>query len=164
MKTGQSEPDPNPANDSSGSTTNVAAAADLAIDTSVDRADALVGETVTFTVRATNRGPSAATGVTITGTLTPGLTLISATPSQGTFDGNVWTVGALDASAEATLTVVAQLDAAGAQVANARVAAQDRDRPEPAQQQRRGAGQRRGQRRPAGDEGREQRGAGRRAR
>ena len=59
VKTGQSEPDPNPANDSGGSTTNVAAAADLAIDTSVDRAEALVGETVTFTVRATNRGPSA---------------------------------------------------------------------------------------------------------
>ena len=63
VKTGQSEPDPNLANDSSGSTTNVAAAADFAIDTSVDRAAALVGETVTFTVQANNRGPSAATGV-----------------------------------------------------------------------------------------------------
>ena len=131
VKTGQSEPDPNPANDSGGSTTNVAAAADLAIDTSVDRADALVGETVTFTVRATNRGPSAATGVTITGTLTPGLTITSATPSQGTFEGGLWTVGALDAGAEATLTLVTRLDAAGAQVTNAKVTAQVEIDPNP---------------------------------
>jgi uncharacterized repeat protein (TIGR01451 family) len=106
VKTGQSEPDPNPANDSGGSTTNVAAAADLAIDTSVDRADALVGETVTFIVRATNRGPSAATGVAIAETLTPGLTVTSSTPSQGSFAGGLWTVGAMDA-ARVTLTLVA---------------------------------------------------------
>ena len=132
VKTGQSEPDPNQANDSSGSTTNVAAAADLAIDTSVDRADALVGETVTFTVTATNRGPSAATGITITETTTPGLTITSATPSQGTtFDAGLWTVGALDAGAEVTLTLVTRLDAAGAQVTNARVTAQIEIDPNP---------------------------------
>jgi uncharacterized repeat protein (TIGR01451 family) len=131
VKTGQSEPDPNPANDSGGSTTNVAAAADLAIDTSVDRGEALVGETVTFIVRATNRGPSEATGVTITGTLTPGLTILDATPSQGTFNGILWTVGALDASAEATLTLVARLDAAGAQVTDAKVATQTEIDPNP---------------------------------
>ena len=132
VKTGQSEPDPNLANDSSGSTTNVAAAADLAIDTTVDRAEALVGETVTFTVRATNRGPSAATGVTITETTTPGLTITSATPSQGTtFDAGLWTVGALDAGAEVTLTLVTRLDAAGAQVTNAKVTAQVEIDPNP---------------------------------
>ena len=42
----------------------------------VDRSDVLVGETVTFTVRAINRGPSPATGVVITDALPPGLTLI----------------------------------------------------------------------------------------
>ena len=131
VKTGQSEPDPNPANDSAGSTTNVAAAADLAIDTSVDRADALVGETVTFIVRATNRGPSAATGVAITETLTPGLTITSSTPSQGAFVGSLWTVGAIDAGAEATLTLVARLDAAGAQVTDGKVAAQVEIDPNP---------------------------------
>ena len=68
----------------------------------------LVGETVTFTVRAINRGPSPATGVVITDALPAGLTLITPTPSQGTYAGGVWTVGSLAAPAVATLTLVAQ--------------------------------------------------------
>ena len=38
----------------------------------VDRSDVLVGETVTFTVRAINRGPSPATGLVLTDALPPG--------------------------------------------------------------------------------------------
>ena len=162
VKTGQSEPDPNPANDSSGSTTNVAAAADLAIDTSVDRGEALVGETVTFTVRATNRGPSAATGVTITETTDAGpddhlRDAVARHLRRGPLDRRRARRGRRgDADPRHAARRgwrpghQRQGDGAG------------RDRPEPAQQQRRGAGQRRGRGRPAGDEGGEQPGAGRR--
>ena len=86
VKTGQNEPDPNTANDSSSGTTNAVPAADVSIDKTVDRSDPLVGTTVTFTVRAANSGPSGATGVTIADTLPAGLTFVSATPSQGWYD------------------------------------------------------------------------------
>ena len=98
-KTGQTEPDPNTEQRLGGAITSAAPAADVLVVKNVDRSDVLVGETVTFTVRAINRGPSPATGVVITDALPAGLTLITATPSQGTYDGSVWTVGALAAPA-----------------------------------------------------------------
>ena len=87
VKTGQNEPDPNTNNDSGGTITSTAPAADVLVLKNVDRSEVLVGESVTFTVRAINRGPSPATGVVITDALPAGLTLITPTPSQGTYDG-----------------------------------------------------------------------------
>ena len=54
-----------------------------------------VGDTITFTVTLTNNGPDAATGVQVTDLLPAGLTFVSATPSQGTYDSatGVWDVG-----------------------------------------------------------------------
>ena len=133
VKTGQNEPDPNTANDSAAGTTNAVPSADLSVDKDVDRSDALVGETVTFTVRATNRGPSVATGVSIADTLPTGLTFVSATASHGSYDAGtgLWTVGALDLLAEATLTLVASVDQPGALANNAAVASQDQVDPNP---------------------------------
>ena len=132
VKTGQTEPDPNPSNDSGGTITSTAPAADVLVVKNVDRSEVLVGETVTFTVRAINRGPSPATGVVITDALPPGLTLITPTPSPGTsLCGGVWTVGSLAAPAVATLTLVAQVDAPGALVNNAAVTAQTEADPDP---------------------------------
>ena len=131
VKTGQNEPDPNTNNDSGGTITSTAPAADVLVVKNVDRSNVLVGETVTFTVRAINRGPSPATGVVITDALPAGLTLITPTPSQGTYAGGVWTVGSLAAPAVATLTLVARVDAAGALVNNAAVTAQDQADPDP---------------------------------
>ena len=131
VKTGQNEPDPNPSNDSGGTITSTAPAADVLVVKNVDRSDVLVGETVTFTVRAINRGPSPATGVVITDALPAGLTLITPTPSQGTYAGGVWTVGSLAAPAVATLTLVARVDATGALVNNAAVTAQTEADPDP---------------------------------
>ena len=160
VKTGQNEPDPNTNNDSGGTITSTAPAADVLVVKNVDRSDVLVGETVTFTVRAINRGPSPATGVVITDALPAGLTLITPTPSQGTYADGVWTVGSLAAPAVATLTLVARVDATGALVNNAAVTAQDRGRPGSAQQQRRRLGERGGGGRSARDEGGERPGAG----
>ena len=72
-----------------------------------------MGSTVTFIVTATNRGPTGATGVVVTDALPAGLTLVSATPSQGTYTAPTWTVGALAANASATLIVVATVDTPG---------------------------------------------------
>ncbi len=133
VKTGQNEPDPIVGNDSAAARTTATPAADLEVDKEVDRHDALVGETLTFTVRATNRGPSPATGVTIADALPAGLSFVSAAPSQGSYDTatGIWTVGALDSPAQATLTLVARVDQPGALANNASMASQDQIDPNP---------------------------------
>ena len=52
-----------------------------------------VGDQITFTVTLSNQGPDAATGVQVTDLLPAGLTFVSATPSQGTYNNvsGVWT-------------------------------------------------------------------------
>ena len=64
-----------------------------------------VGTNVTFTITATNLGPNAATGVQVRDLLPPGLTFVSATPSQGTYTPGtgVWDIGNLALNATATL-------------------------------------------------------------
>ena len=72
------EPDPVLSNNSSSAVLNVAENADVGVDIAVDQPAPLVGENVTFTVTATNRGPSPATGVVVADLLSQGLTLVSA--------------------------------------------------------------------------------------
>ena len=123
-----------------------------------------MGETLTFTVRATNRGPSPATGVTIADALPAGLSFVSAAPSQGSYDTatGIWTVGALDCSC------AGDADAGGDGRPARRIREQrfhgvaGPDRSEPDQQQRCRVGQCRACGRPSRDQGREQRGTWRR--
>ena len=58
-----------------------------------------MGDTITYTVTLIDDGPDAATGVTVTDLLPAGLTFVSATPSQGTYDPatGLWTVGTVNA-------------------------------------------------------------------
>ena len=132
VKTAQNEPDPEPGDDSGGATLTGAPSADIWVDKSVDRNIALVGENVTFTVKVTNRGPSAASGVEIDDALPAGLALVSATPSQGTYNPatGVWTVGSLTATGQATLTMVTTLTQAGAIVNQAAIRASDQHDPD----------------------------------
>jgi LPXTG-site transpeptidase (sortase) family protein len=63
---------------------------------------------VTFTITATNNGPSNATGVQVTDLLPAGLALVSATPSPGTtYVAGIWDVGALNNGSSATLLIIA---------------------------------------------------------
>jgi len=104
--------DPDPSDNSSDTSTDVAAAADIAIDKVVDDGAPTVGDTITFTITATNNGPDAATGVTVTDPLPAGLTFVSATASQGAYVAGtgVWTVGTLANGATATLDIQATVD------------------------------------------------------
>ena len=79
---------------------------DLELTKAVLSADPhVVGGHVRYRVTLTNQGPGRATGVDVTDQLPAGLTLVSATPSQGTYAAatGLWTVGTLDAGASATL-------------------------------------------------------------
>jgi uncharacterized repeat protein (TIGR01451 family) len=104
------EPDTTTANDTSLVTTTVIPVADLSVIIAADQSQVTSGQQVTFTVTVTNDGPSPATGVTLDDTFTGGVTIVSATPSQGSVsEGN----GSLTASfgdmapgSTATLTVV----------------------------------------------------------
>src|SRR5262249_31032596 len=69
-----------------------------------------VGDTITFTVTLTNAGPNGASNVEVTDLLPTGLTLVSATPSQGTYISGVWAVGSVARLGQAKLTLTATVD------------------------------------------------------
>ena len=97
--------DPNTANNSA-SATVTPQQADLAVVKTVNNPTPNVGTTITFTITLTNAGPDTATGVAVTDLLPAGLTFVSATPSQGTYNpgDGAWTVGTLSTEHAATLT------------------------------------------------------------
>ena len=68
--------------------------ADLAVTKSVDNAAPRLGTNVTFTINLHNIGPDAATHVAVADLLPPGLSYVSALPSQGNYDPSTgtWTV------------------------------------------------------------------------
>ena len=107
-KTAETEVDPNPGNDSA-SATVTPVSADIAITKTVDNPAPSLNSKVTFTLTATNNGPSSATGVVVTDQLPSGLMYFSSLPSVGTYDSTtgVWNVGGLANGTNATLTLVA---------------------------------------------------------
>src|SRR5262249_25745114 len=92
--------DPNPANNSSTASTN-RQQADLQLGKVVSNPRPNVGDIITFTVTLTDNGPSNATNVSVTDLLPAGLTLVNASPSQGSYSPatGVWTVGSLASGA-----------------------------------------------------------------
>jgi len=86
-----------------------------------------VGDNVTFTITASNSGPSNATGVKVTDTLPAGYTFVSATPSTGTWLAPEWTIGNLANGANATLTVIAKVNATGSYANTASITGEQND-------------------------------------
>ncbi|HSS60120.1 MAG TPA: sortase [Candidatus Limnocylindrales bacterium] len=99
----------NTTNDTASNPTNIVSSADIAIAKSVGNATPNQGTNVTFTITATNNGPSDATGVQVTDLLPAGLTFVSATPSAGTYTAGtgVWNIGAIGNGGSETLSLVA---------------------------------------------------------
>jgi uncharacterized repeat protein (TIGR01451 family) len=83
---------------------------DLAIGLAGAPNPVLVGQTLSYTVSVTNKGPANATGVLLTNTIPAGMTFISAVPSQGVVTstlGNVVvaSLGGVTNGGRATLTI-----------------------------------------------------------
>ncbi|MBK8444909.1 MAG: DUF11 domain-containing protein [Sphingobacteriales bacterium] len=82
---------------------------DLALDKSIDKTIAQIGEQVTFTITITNEGGTDASGVSVSDVLPTGISYVSSSASQGSYDSatGVWTVGDFLANdAPKTLTIV----------------------------------------------------------
>ncbi|GIW35498.1 hypothetical protein [Meiothermus sp.] len=108
--------------------------ADLSISKTVSRAQASVGDRVTYTLTLVNNGPDAATNVVLTDTLPAGLASITA--EGATLQGNTltWTVGSLPSGARRNFTVQATATQAGTLVNSAEVRLRETD-PDPANNQ-----------------------------
>ena len=100
-------------NDGSQTSLTVSSSSDLAVTKTVNNASPTVGTNVTFTITATNNGPSTATVVSVADGLPSGYTFVSASPSVGTYTAPTWTIGNLANGANATLTIIATVNATG---------------------------------------------------
>ncbi len=101
-------------------------AADIVVEKGVSPRTVFVGDEATFGISVWNYGPDASGPVVVNDLLPAGLTLVSATPSIGTYDAatGVWSIpdllpvdlpglGRGDPLPQALLTVVATVDRAG---------------------------------------------------
>lgn len=108
-------PDTAPSNNSATDTDTINPSADLAITKTASPNPVNATGEVTFTINVTNNGPSTANDVTVTDPLATGLTLVSATSTQGSCSGAetiTCNIGSLDAAAPnnvATITIKAKV-------------------------------------------------------
>jgi uncharacterized repeat protein (TIGR01451 family) len=107
---GRNGSDPTPGNNTASDVDSVDTSTDLAINKTDAPDPSQVGNELTYSLTATNNGPSPVTGVVITDTLPGGVTFVSATPSQGppcTLTGSTVTCnsGSLAVGASATVVI-----------------------------------------------------------
>ncbi|MBL7816010.1 MAG: DUF11 domain-containing protein [Saprospiraceae bacterium] len=81
--------------------------ADLELTMTADKSTVSNGATVVYTLTLSNKGNSATSSVTVKDVLPTGLSLVSATASQGTYAGGtgIWTVGNVAVNQSITLTL-----------------------------------------------------------
>jgi len=95
-------------NDAAVTSTVTGPEADLALTLTANPHPVLVGQTLTYTLSASNAGPFDATGVTLSNVLPAGVTLVSVQPSQGSCGGTTTvscSLGALAVGEEASVVI-----------------------------------------------------------
>jgi uncharacterized repeat protein (TIGR01451 family) len=85
--------------------------ADLVTTKAVDISTPVSGDTIVYTLTATNNGPAPTTNVSLTDSLPPGVTYVS-DDGAGAYDSTtgVWSIGNLTIGAAATLNISASVD------------------------------------------------------
>jgi uncharacterized repeat protein (TIGR01451 family) len=112
--------DPNTANNIATGKVSFTGTADLSLTKSDSPDPVIAGQNLTYTLTAANSGPSAAPNVVVKDILPAEMSLVSATPSQGSCSGTTvpgdplqpltCNLGALANTAAATITVVVKVD------------------------------------------------------
>jgi uncharacterized repeat protein (TIGR01451 family) len=107
--------------------------ADLALTKTVDNTTPNVGETITYTVTLSNNGPDAATDAQVTDLIPAGVSFVSDTPSQGTYDSatGLWTAGTVNVGSPATLTIRATVTSSNPTTNTASITHADQFDPNP---------------------------------
>ncbi|WP_407410509.1 hypothetical protein [Methanobrevibacter sp.] len=108
------EHDYNLTNNHDQSKIDVASAADLAIEKTVNASVANMGNLVKWTISVTNKGPDMATGVKVSDVLPESLIWVS-DDSNGRYDVNdgVWDIGTLANGANVKLNIICRVNATG---------------------------------------------------
>ncbi len=103
----------------------IPADADLELTQIVDNANPNIGDQVTFSLTLTNKGPGTASSIKVTDLLPTGLSFVSATPEQGTYDSStgVWDVGNMRDNLSRTLDIIANVETTGAITTTAEITA-----------------------------------------
>jgi len=83
---------------------------DIQLNKTSDSSTINQGDTVNFTITVQNFGVDPATNVVVTDALPTGLSLVSATPSTGTWSSPNWNIGTLTSGTLETLTITATAD------------------------------------------------------
>ncbi|MCP9495358.1 MAG: choice-of-anchor D domain-containing protein [Pyrinomonadaceae bacterium MAG19_C2-C3] len=125
--------DTNPANNSATETTEVVAVADIYVGMTASPDPVLVGGTLTYRIVVENYGIDAATGVTLTDTISAGTSFVSVRSTRGTCSGTTTVtcnIGTLANNATATVTLVVRPNVAGFTSNTATATANEYD-PEP---------------------------------
>ncbi len=107
--------------------------ADLQLTKVVDNNAPVSGTNVTFTLTVTNNGgPDAANNIEVTDLLPAGLTFVSATAAQGSYNSGtgIWSVGSLNSGASTALQIVATATGTSAIVNRAEITNSDRVDPD----------------------------------
>lgn len=115
------QPDTDPGNNSA-ATDILVGSLDLAISKTVDSLAPSENDTINYTIALINNGPNDATGIEITDLLPTGVTYVSNTPSQGSYNNvtGLWNVGTVASGISATLglTVTVDTGTAGQSIIN----------------------------------------------
>jgi uncharacterized repeat protein (TIGR01451 family) len=92
------------------------AEADLSLSKAADVSSTIVGNNITYTIKASNAGPNLARSTTVTDPLPSNVSFVSATASQGSCSGSstvTCSLGTIASGGSATVTVVAKASTTG---------------------------------------------------
>ncbi len=87
---------------------------DISLTKSASLSNASVGDTLIYTLVATNNGSITASSVTVSDVVPSSLTLTASSTTVGSFTGSTWTIGNMSAGNVATLTLTTLIGASAA--------------------------------------------------